>query len=427
MKKTLFTCLFGFTALGLFAQQHPTHCGSEYIKNQMIAQHPEFKDVLNEIELFTQNYVIQQQQSKKTRATIYRIPVVVHIIHNGESVGSGANISTTQINSQIATLNKDYRLKNTDSLKPTHAFWGATDDCEIEFCLAMLDPQGHATNGIDRVDGGSSSYDYSDLENTIKPNTIWDHTKYLNIWVATFGGSASGLLGYATPPGAWADVDGVVVGTTNFGSVGNVSAPYNKGRTATHEIGHFFNLIHTWGDATCGNDLVSDTPPAYEANFGCPTFPHNGNNSCGANSNGEMYMNYMDYTDDGCMVMFTTGQKNRMRAVLGSGGPRNSLTISNGCTWPTGVTEVTNTPTINVFPNPTNDHFYVSNKETDFGKDFSFKIFNAIGQDVTSLVSISKETESRLSVNTKLMPNGTYFVKINSNSITITKSISIAH
>ena len=131
------------------------------------------------------------------------------------------------------------------------------------------------------------------------------NNNYLNIWVCDLG---SGLLGYATPPSTFiGDGDGLVIGYRYFGTIGTVQAPYNKGRTATHEIGHWFNLFHIWGDNNCGDDLVNDTPTQEEANFGCKIHPHT---SC--NNTGDMFMNFMDYTNDNCMNLFTEGQKNRI-------------------------------------------------------------------------------------------------------------------
>lgn len=425
MKRIVISFVFVILGSASFSQTRFHHCGAEEIRQEMMATSPAFKAEQEKIEMFTQSYVSLIANSKKTRATIYRIPVVVHVIHNGEPIGNGANISVAQVNSQIAVLNKDYRLKNTDSLVTTHAFYGATDDCEIEFCLATLDPLGNLTTGIDRTDAGQATYDYPELETNIKPNTIWDNTRYLNIWVCKLGGTASTLLGYATPPGTATDNDGIVIRTNSFGTVGNVTSPFNKGRTATHETGHYFNLRHIWGDAPCGNDLVGDTPVAEEENYGCPSFfPYNENNTCGGGANGEMYMNYMDYVNDNCMKMFTTGQKNRMRATLVTGGSRSSLTVSNGCTWPVGLTEVSKTSDLTFFPNPASDHFYIKNT-TDFSKDVVVKIVNTIGQDLSSLVGLQKETSNRLYVNTASLPNGTYFITINSNSQSTGKSFTI--
>jgi Pregnancy-associated plasma protein-A len=148
-------------------------------------------------------------------------------------------------------------------------------------------------------------------------------TTKLNIWVVnkmTSGGQT--ILGYAQFPGGPAATDGVVLGYNFTGRVGTLSAPYNKGRTATHEVGHWVNLRHIWGDATCGNDQVGDTPTHNTSNGGCPTYPHL--STC-AGTPVEMTMNYMDYTYDNCMYMFSAGQKARMLAVFAVGGPRNSF------------------------------------------------------------------------------------------------------
>jgi hypothetical protein len=164
-------------------------------------------------------------------------------------------------------------------------------------------------------------------------SNIWNRDKYLNIWVCNL---SSGLLGYAQFPGGPANTDGVVIDFQAFGTNGTAQAPFNLGRTATHEVGHWLNCYHIWGDdgtACTGTDQVSDTPNQADENYGCPVFPVI---SCNNGPNGDMFMNYMDYTDDGCMNVFTTGQKNRMQALFASGGFRSPLTTSNGCQAPTG-------------------------------------------------------------------------------------------
>ena len=141
----------------------------------------------------------------------------------------------------------------------------------------------------------------------------------LNLWVCNL---ANGILGYAQFPGGSSATDGVVIDDNAFGSTGTVVAPYHLGRTATHEVGHWLNLRHIWGDATCGNDLVTDTPNHNAANFGCPGYPHY--STC-TGTPVEMTMNYMDYTDDACMYMFSAGQKTRLKATFAVGGPRNTF------------------------------------------------------------------------------------------------------
>jgi hypothetical protein len=274
---------------------------------------------------------------------VYTIPVVVHVINNGEAVGSGTNISVAQIQSQIDVLNEDYRKLNADVSNVPSVWTSVAADCQINFCLATVDPQGNtlASPGIHRVNRSTMGwtappYTQSYIDNTIKPATVWNVSNYLNIWVMNLGG---GLLGYATfpsgstntglsaPYGGTTD-DGVVILYSSFGRTGNVQAPYNKGRTATHEIGHWLGLRHIWGDSGCGNDYTSDTPVQSTSNYGCPTFPHV---TCSNGPNGDMFMNYMDYVDDACMYMFTTGQKTRIQTTMANGTYRASLALSTVC------------------------------------------------------------------------------------------------
>lgn len=271
---------------------------------------------------------------KKGNDTL-RIPVIVHIVHNGESIGKGANISQQQVESQIEVLNNDFRRKvNTPGFNK-HSD-GA--DTKIEFVLALRDENGKALlkPGINRIDGNQSTWDHGDIEKYLKPATIWDPTQYMNVWVVAFGGQSSGLLGYAQFPslsnldglennGGLSTTDGVVVRHTAFGTLGSVEAPYNGGRTATHEVGHWLGLRHIWGDGDCyEDDYCDDTPRASEPNYNCKR-----NNSCSKFSGNDMIENYMDYTPDGCMNVFTKDQKQRMRAVLSKCHRRKELINSD--------------------------------------------------------------------------------------------------
>ena len=204
-------------------------------------------------------------------------------------------------------------------------------DAEINFCLANRDPNGNATTGIVRVQTSQTSFSTNDGMKSASSggSNAWPTNQYLNIWVCNMSG---GILGYAQFPGGAAATDGVVIGYTCFGTTGTAQAPFNRGRTATHEVGHWLNLRHIWGDATCGSDLVSDTPVHNTSNYGCPSHPRS--NSCGTSA--EMFMNYMDYVDDACMQMFSNGQKARMQALFVSGGARAGLATSPGCSGSTG-------------------------------------------------------------------------------------------
>ena len=245
------------------------------------------------------------------------IPVVVHVVYNK----TNENISPEQIHSQIAVLNKDYQAKNTDKSKVPSVWKSLIADTKIRFVMATKDPKGMATNGITRSKTIRTSFGTGD---TVKSKTTggadpWPSNKYLNIWVCTLGG---GLLGYAQFPGGPPETDGVVILNTAFGTKGTATAPFNKGRTATHEIGHWLNLRHIWGDTEdcSGSDFVEDTPNSQGPNYGKPSFPHV---SCKNGPNGDMFMNYMDYVDDAAMILFTEGQAARISAALT--GPRESF------------------------------------------------------------------------------------------------------
>jgi len=272
---------------------------------------------------------------------VYSIPVVVHVIHDGDAYGTGENITDEQVLSQIQVLNEDYRkMLGTPG-------YGAGVDVEIEFCMAQTDPNGNPTDGIDRVNLGTAAWDQAGVEGTLKPNTIWNPDNYLNMWTARFTGDLNGVLGYAQFPsnsgltglaanGGAATTDGVIMGYNAFGSsdiypAGVYAAPYDKGRTATHEVGHWLGLRHIWGDGNCTvDDFCADTPVAGAANFGCPT----GTDSCPTNAGNDMIENYMDYTDDTCMNIFTQNQKDRMVTVLSVATRRATLAASTACQAP---------------------------------------------------------------------------------------------
>lgn len=275
-------------------------------------------------------YVKDNANNKASRV----IPVVVHVLYGNTT----QNISMTQIQSQITALNQDFSASNTDISNVPSTFQSAIGNCDIEFCLAQIDPNNQPTNGVNRVNVGTTSLTTSQIDGTWKPQTQWDPTKYFNIWVANIQG---GVLGYAQFPsssglggmpsnGGAANTDGVVILYNAFGTTGAVSAPYNKGRTATHEIGHWLGLRHIWGDGTCASDFCNDTPPQQTSNYNCRTHPYNVG-ACSGNTTGEMFMNYMDYVPDACMYMFTADQKARMDIVLQNSPRRNSLLTSTAC------------------------------------------------------------------------------------------------
>jgi len=321
----LFALLAFITSSTLQAQQR--NCASMEVLEELMQQDPGYQQRMEAIEQHTNNFISHNYLEERD---VVVIPVVVHVVYRTTT----ENISDAQILSQIAVLNADFRKLNADVANTPPLFSGLAADSEIEFCMAQRDPSGNATTGItrkyyNRTSWGTSNAVKNPAQGGVAP---WDATKYLNIWVCNIGG---GILGYAQFPGGSTATDGVVVDYRYMGTIGTATSPYNLGRTATHEVGHWLNLRHIWGDATCGNDFVADTPVHNTSNGGCPAYPHY--STC-SGTPVEMTMNYMDYTYDACMYMFSLGQKARMQAVFASGGPRFSITTSNGCVPPETAT-----------------------------------------------------------------------------------------
>jgi hypothetical protein len=377
-------------------------CGTVQYTRQLAINHPEIE----------QGYAIAEQQilrvknqslsSRDTTAgELINIPVVIHILYNTNE----QNISDAQVISQLDVLNKDYSYQNNDNINTPAAFKSFAADTRVRFCLAQVDPQGKRTNGIIRKYTGSTFFTTDDAMKSSSSggDDAWDCTKYLNVWVCRLFGNS---LGYATFPGGPQELDGVVVGYDVFGTGGVARYPYNKGRTATHEIGHWLGLHHLWGDADCGDDGVDDTPSQQTYNFGCPSFPHI--TSCSPNNNGDMFMNYMDFSDDGCMNMFTNGQKIRMRALFATGNMRNTFLSSFQCDslLATGaavpdipVAVPVNPNQFKVYPNPVINNvtieYNANNTLKISGKPIS--IYNVLGLKVYSSVLFATKTTINLS------------------------------
>jgi hypothetical protein len=279
-------------------------CASQEVLEAQMAANPSLRDKMRQIEDFTQRKIASGEALRINAKNEIEIPVVVHVLYNKPE----ENISDAQIQSQLDVLNEDYNLRNPDNRLVPSLFSDRKADVGVKFVLAQTIrkattkqswPPNDAMKYTSR--GGSDAVDAS---------------RYLNMWSCNLG---QNLLGYAQFPGGDPATDGVVILYSAFGRTGTLIQKYNLGRTATHEVGHWMNLRHIWGDTNCGNDYVDDTPLHTTANYGCPDYPFY--NSCSDHAV-EMTMNYMDYTDDACMYMFSNGQKARMLAVFAAGGPR---------------------------------------------------------------------------------------------------------
>lgn len=295
---------------------------------QNLELNPELKEIRRQLDQQTE-YRQKFHGYDKLSTTKKVIPVVFHILHQGGT----ENITMEQIRNQVAILNEEFNRMQADTNLGPADFQSLGGRIAVEFRLATKDPDGNCTQGVTRT--------YSALTKCIenpedaKYVTSWPSNKYLNVWLVKAmryqGQTTCSGGGYAQFPGGGStETDGVEIRNDLIGSIGtsatNTGWGNFKGRYLIHELGHWFNLIHIWGDQTCGNDLISDTPPAEASNSGCPSFPWHANNSCGSDANGEMFNNYMDYSQGACLNIFTKQQAVRMDAALNApAGNRNKL------------------------------------------------------------------------------------------------------
>ena len=293
------------------------NCATMEVYNRQVEAFPEFRRAQASIENNINSLLYQSRSFRLSQPVM--IQVVVHVVFNDET----QNISEEQINSQLEVLNQDFRARNPDRSKVPEVWSGLSADALIGFELAKVGPDGAPTNGITRTQTTVESFGTDDQVKDSSRGGVspWATDRYLNIWVCSLGNS---ILGYAQFPGGPPETDGVVVDYRAFGTMGTAQAPFNLGRTTTHEVGHYLNLSHIFGEgrgSTCSDsDYVDDTPNQLGPNYQKPIFP---SISCDNGPHGDMFMNYMDYVDDDSMYMFTDGQVARMSATMQ--GPRASL------------------------------------------------------------------------------------------------------
>jgi hypothetical protein len=284
-------------------------CATNEVLEKQLTENPKLKMRMQIIEQFVQHQSTSISSERLYSNGFIEIPIVVNVLYRT----SAENISDAQIQSQIAVLNEDFGATNADyNLTPAAFKQIRSGDVGIRFVLSK----------VIRKSTSITKWAPNDAMKKLGTGGInpLDPTTKLNVWVVNDMGAT---MGYSQFPGGSALTDGVVIVHKFFGRIGTVVSPFNKGRTATHEIGHWLNLKHIWGDAACGNDNVNDTPDHTTSNFGCPAYPKK---SMCAGLQPMMTMNYMDYTNDACMYMFSNGQRIRMLTIFKEGGPRNSFT-----------------------------------------------------------------------------------------------------
>jgi len=392
------------------AQQAPSFaCGLDNFIAAARANDPEYDKKIAEQEKLRDKW-----KANRTTATVLTIPVVVHVVWNTTT----DSISMAQVASQIAVLNIDYLRLNADTTNTPTAFLPISAKPNIQFCLAQTDPQGNATNGVTYTKTTKTSFAIVSGDTSIWYTAKggydgWDVTQYLNIWVADFGP----LGGAGFWPGAVfkGHRQGVIINHTFFGTTGSAIAPYNLGRTATHEIGHFLDLHHLWGDAgnntgCTATDFCADTPPQVTASQNCPAFPKT--DACTNTAPGLNFMNFMDYPQDGCRNMFTNDQVARMRACL-TGGPRSSLLSSTACSVVSGIREASVKNSISLFPNPANSELSIGN----IPERTTLRLYDAIGKLI-----LETEADNFITLDVTTYSQGVYtLIAENKNSRTFHK------
>lgn len=430
-------------------------CYTDDLFQQQLKENSAFEKERLKIEAQTRQFINSNQRIEG----VITIPIVFHIVHNGDNIGEGENISDDYILAQLQQLNHDFRRLNTDRSNTPQDFLGRAADVEIEFCLATIDPEGNATTGILRHQRTRASWTANRIDNTLKPETIWNRDHYLNFYIVRFGGNDNETLGYAQFPGGPAATDAVVCGFQYIGSLAVANAiggNYGRGRTATHEVGHWLNLYHIWGDGACAvDDEVTDTPNQDGENYTSSPCSYPGRNSCndGGGDLPDMFQNYMDYSDDACMNLYTTGQKNRMRALFDTNGARVSLLNSMGCangsendcstccseevvtsTTPTSNENIITTQTIisTASISAPLQITYQAGQSITLNSGFeatSGSTFSAIIEDCSSSVRTTPETSNKqtpllpASVNTPKFPINNHRLSVHPNPFTYSTTI----
>lgn len=401
MRNFIFTLLLIMAATCQAVAQRT--CTSFEYEMQKLQDDPSLKDKISNLESFIQRKLNSPSNiaGKPHSGAVITIPVVVHILYNK----SQENISDEKVFEQIKVLNESFRRLSADTVNTPEWFKGVAADCGIEFKLAISDPEKTSTTGIIRkytpvTKWGIDEQVKSSARTGADP---WDPQNYLNIWVCNL----DRVAGYSSFPGGPEAQDGIVIAYNVFGK--NSRGGYEQGKTAVHETGHWLGLRHIWGDGYCGDDWVDDTPKQGNFTPGCPTGIRP---SCSNGSKGDMYMNYMDLTQDACINLFTEGQKQRIRTLFEEGGARYTIVSSYALRAPTNnePRPTEELPPIvgehKIYPNPANGEIILDLSYDIRWMGQPIRVTNVQGQSVMQATVNSKIVKLDIS---RLKP-GLYFL-----------------
>ena len=453
MKKILvFTTLFSSVIFGVNVARAQEKCGLDLIMKELISKNPSLINVIDQYSLESQHAADAHEQlmlnaAQKTTANVI-IPVVFHIILNQNQINAIGGVAgiRNRITTQMEVINTDFNARNHDSTAIPAPFKPFFGNPGISFQLAHTAFDGTATDGyeIKIADASVSGFDENnDGAKSIPQGGLrpWDNTKYLNIWIVNLTNET--LLGYAYSPhfakNVVGDVGraGVVLDYGAFGVKPPTTPDYwfpaaFKGRTLTHELGHYFNLWHTWGRTSVGSgscsqapgqgDEVDDTPNQFDATQSCKTFPFF--DQCTPSGNGIMYMNYMDYSGDACYRMFTKKQAARMQVEVNPGGNSHSLTTNpQVLLWPTGITTFEQNNQISISPNPSNGIFNVNVVKSNNPLNI-ITVTNSVGQ-VVKLINSFDDNKGSFNIDLSNNPKGVYILHMQFEEGSITRKVTV--
>jgi hypothetical protein len=419
MKSSL---LFVFLLIPFLIQaQHSDRCGFTAHQNYQKAKNPDLAQQIIKDENLLQQRIGDQSQARITNA-IYTIPVVVHILYKNNS----QNVTDAQIRSQLDVLNEDFGRTNPDAASTPSGFINSASSTNFQFCLAIKDPSGNSTSGIERRQTTVTSFQADDDMKFFTSGGLdaWDVNKYMNIWVCDL---ANNVLGFGElPTSTHTNTYGVVIDYKAFGYKGSSSFPYNLGRTCTHEISHCFRLLHVWGDdggGCSGSDYVNDTPNQGDNTFGCVSYP--ALDGCTNSGAGIMFMNYMDYSDDACMNMFTKNQASRMFTAINMYYP--TLLSSAACQSSTGIGKVPTQESFKIGPSPSSTGiFNIDMTDTkDLGTSINIRVTDILGKIISEEVVQDPTLSTRL-LDLRDESEGIYFITVYDNNYNQTVKVTIS-